>query len=211
METEATAIAPRSQKRLYFDHKDMDYYLSWIVGRQIYGGSDETECLDTAARIVDGDAQSWQDEWVPLAEEVKGEADHAVDGGDSEQARHAYLRACTCFRAPLFIMSPKNPHFEPNWRTMRACFQQADGLSDPLIEQIQVPFQGKLLDGYFWKASDDGEKRRTLIVIGGLETLSAEQAGYLYRGGGWRSSLPGRQSRAPQWCDVRLARGCIRR
>lgn len=174
MNTEQTAIAPRSQKKLHFDHKDMDYYFSWVVGRKIYDGSDEEECFATAARIVDGDAQSWQAEWQRLAEEVKAEAERALRSGDRERARNAYLRACTYFRAPLFIMSPKNPRFEPNWRTMRACFRQAAELFDPPIEQIQVPFRGTLLDGYFWTVDDDGEQRPTLLVIGGLETFAED-------------------------------------
>lgn len=174
METEQASIAPRSQKTLYFDHKDMDYYFAWIVGRQDYAGSDERECYATAERITDGDAQSWQDEWERLAERVKTEADDALRAGDRERARNAYLRACTYFRAPLFIMRPKNPRFEPNWRTMRACFRQATELFDPPIESIQVPFDGKMLDGYFWKVSDDGEQRPTLVVIGGLETFAED-------------------------------------
>ena len=63
MTKDRTAFAQRSQEKLYFDHKDMDCYLSWIVGRRIYDGSDPTECFDVAARIEDGDAQSWQREW----------------------------------------------------------------------------------------------------------------------------------------------------
>lgn len=174
MNTEQTAIAPRSQKTLYFNHRDMDYYFAWIVGRQVYAGSDEAECFATAERIVDGDVQSWQDEWMRLAEQVKVEADDALHRGDREQARNAYLRACTYFRAPLFIMRPTNQHFESNWRTMRACFQQTTDLFDPAIEQIRVSFQGRVLDGYFWKVSDDGKPRPTLLVIGGLETFAED-------------------------------------
>lgn len=38
MATNQTSIAQRSRKKLYFDHHDMDYYFSWIMGRQIYDG-----------------------------------------------------------------------------------------------------------------------------------------------------------------------------
>jgi hypothetical protein len=71
MTKDRTPFAQRSQEKLYFDHKDMDYYLSWIVGRQIYDGSDPTECFDVAVRIEDGDAESWQREWSILARRVE--------------------------------------------------------------------------------------------------------------------------------------------
>ncbi len=74
MASNQTSIAQRSQAKLYFDHKDMDYYLSWIMGCQIYGGSEAGECLAAAAQVVDGDAQSWQSAWRSLAERVEAQA-----------------------------------------------------------------------------------------------------------------------------------------
>ena len=74
MATPPTAIAQRSTTKLFFDHKDMDYYLSWVVGRQIYDGSDRHECLATAARIQNGDAASWQRAWEGLAQRIEAQA-----------------------------------------------------------------------------------------------------------------------------------------
>src|SRR5688500_12605027 len=100
MTTGATAIAQRSAETLYFDHRDMDYYLSWIVGRQIYGGSDTNECMETAARIQNGDAESWQRAWIDLAGRVEEQALAARARQDAAATRAAYLRACTYYRAP---------------------------------------------------------------------------------------------------------------
>jgi hypothetical protein len=149
MTTDATAIAQRSAEKLYFDHKDMDYYLSWIVGRQIYGGSDTGECMETAARIQNGDAESWQRAWIDLAGRVEEQALAARARQDGAATRAAYLRACTYYRAPLFMMSPHDPAFHSSWQMMQACFQAAARLFQPPIESIQVPFQGQLLPGYF--------------------------------------------------------------
>ncbi len=174
METKQRAIAQRSQRKLHFDHKDMDYYYSWIVGRQIYSGSNAEECAEVASRIVDGDPESWQKEWVDLAQHVEEQAETAVNAGDLAGAREAYLRACTYYRAPLFIMHPQDTAFYANWRKMHACFQEAAGLFEPPIETIHVPFQGQFLPGYFWKVDNSGQKRPTLIVIGGLETFAED-------------------------------------
>lgn len=48
----------------------MDYYLSWILGREVYEGSDSKEVMEVVARITDGDPLSWQWEWVAFAPEV---------------------------------------------------------------------------------------------------------------------------------------------
>ncbi|MCA9910504.1 MAG: alpha/beta fold hydrolase, partial [Anaerolineae bacterium] len=174
MDSQQTGIAQRSTEKLYFDHKDMDYYLSWIIGREIYDGADREECMATARRITNADAASWQREWRALAERVEAEAQAALDRGDSETARKTYLRACTYYRAPLFIMRRTDAAFDDNRRKMQACFRQAAALFDPPIEAITVPFDGHALPGYAWKVDASGAKRPTLIVIGGIETFAED-------------------------------------
>ena len=171
MNIKQTAIAQRSQKKLYFEHQDMDYYFSWIVGRQIYDGSESGECFAIASHIVDGDPESWQQAWGRLAQRVEAEAEIALSQGDLDCAKKSYLRACTYYRAPLFIMAPSDPAFYEGWRMMQHCFQKAATLFDPPIEVIQVPFRGTLLLGYLWTVDDSGQQRPTVIIIGGLETF----------------------------------------
>ncbi|MHB1132356.1 MAG: alpha/beta hydrolase family protein [Chloroflexota bacterium] len=174
MESKESALAQRSQRKLFFDHKDMDYYFSWIVGRELYEGSDREECFAVAARIPSGDIASWQREWAELAGRVAEQARVALAVGDSERARQAYLRACTYYRAPLFIMRPKEPAFRHNWLRMHDCFRQAARLFDPPIEAVAVPYQGKQLSGYFWKADDSAQQRPTLLLVGGMETFAED-------------------------------------
>ena len=173
-ETQPGSIAQRSRQKLRFNHKDMDYYLSWIVGRQIYDGSEAEECFAVVSRIVDGDPASWQTAWSTLAKREEERAETILNNGDLGSARKAYLRACTYYRAPLFIMSPQDVAFREHWRKMHNCFQAAAALFAPPIEIIQVPFQSKLLPGYFWKVDNSGQQRPTLIVIGGLETFAED-------------------------------------
>ena len=174
MSKENTSFAQRSLKKVYFDHKDMDYYLSWILGREVYEGSDYEECLSTARRITNADAESWHREWRTLAKQVQDQAEHALKNGQQETARNAFLRACTYYRAPLFIMAPKHPDFYKNWEAMQYCFRKAAGLFRPPIEAIEVPFQEHKLPGYFWKVDETNKPRPTLLVVGGVETWAED-------------------------------------
>lgn len=169
-----TAFAQRSAEKVFFNHKDMDYYLSWILGREVYDGSDRDECLGVATHIKDGDAASWQGTWRPLAEQIEAAAQAALQRGEREAARKLFLRACTYHRAPLFIMGPAHPDFRQNVARMQACFRQAAALFSPAIEPIQFAFQDKTLSGYFWKVDDSDAKRPTLMVIGGVETWAED-------------------------------------
>jgi pimeloyl-ACP methyl ester carboxylesterase len=171
---EPTAFAQRSAQKVFFNHKDMDFYLSWVLGREVYGGSDRDECMRVAAQIKDGDAASWQGAWGPLADQTEAVAQAALQRGEREAARALFLRACTYQRAPLFIMGPAHPDFREHVGKMQACFRRAAALFSPPIEAIQFPFQDKTLSGYFWKADEGGAKRPTLMVVGGLETWAED-------------------------------------
>jgi pimeloyl-ACP methyl ester carboxylesterase len=174
MNNKNTTFAQRSSKKIHFDHKDMDYYLSWILGREIYDGSDREECLSTAQRITNADAESWNREWTALATRVQVQAERALKNGERETARKAFLRASTYHRAPLFIMSQKHPDFYKRWEDMQCTFQKAADLFDPVVERIEVPFQGQTLPGYFWKVDDSQTPRPTLVVVGGVETWAED-------------------------------------
>lgn len=174
MNNENTAFAQRSSEKIHFDHKDMDYYLSWILGREIYNGSNREECMSTAKRIANADAESWYTQWSALAGQVQHEAENLLHNGERSDARNAFLRACTYHRAPLFIMGQKHPDFYKNWQNMQDCFRKAARLSDPVIEPIEVPFRGLALPGYFWKVDDSQTPRPTLVVVGGVETWAED-------------------------------------
>jgi pimeloyl-ACP methyl ester carboxylesterase len=168
------ALAQRSRRTLHFAHPDMDYYLAWIAGRSVYDGSDPDECLAAARDITDGDAQSWRTTWRALAERVEARVRAAAAAGDPAEARRAYLRACTYYRAPLFLMHPADPAFREHWQKMQACFQAAAALFDPPVERVLVPFGEHSLPGYFWKVDGSTEARATLLVFGGIETFAED-------------------------------------
>lgn len=174
MPDQTTVLAQRSQQKLHFEHKDMDYYLGWIMGREIYGGSRAEACLAVAARIPNGDPVAWHQEWQRLAERTEAEAETALAAGDRATARGAYLCACTYYRAPLFMMKANDPALRPLAGRMQACFQAAAQLFNPPIETVSVPFRGAHLPGYAWQADASGARRPTLIVIGGIETFAED-------------------------------------
>ncbi|MBX3492939.1 MAG: alpha/beta fold hydrolase [Parvibaculum sp.] len=168
------ALAQRGGAKVHFDHTDMDYYLSWILGRHFAEGADAEECMEVARGVADGDPASWQAAWPKLGERLERAAQADLDAGRREEARRAWLRASTAFRAPLFIMSANDERLMPLAIRMRDCFRRAAALFDPPIEPVAVPFRGAVLDGYFHKADASGGRRPLLIVVGGIETFAED-------------------------------------
>jgi pimeloyl-ACP methyl ester carboxylesterase len=172
--TSNTSIAQRSTKMLRFKHRDMDYYLSWVMGRAIYDGCETAICASVADKITDGDAASWQREWLAQATATEAQAQALLLREQRNEAHSAFLHACSYTRAALFIMPPSDARFAPSVVKMRACFEAAANLARPRIESVHVPFKGASLAGYFWPADEQPVRRPTLIVVGGIETYAED-------------------------------------
>lgn len=174
MANQESSFVQRSRSKIHFQHEDMDYYLSWIMGRHIYAGSDPEECLETASRIEDGDPDSWRAEWTRTAERVEAEADRAKARGERARARGGYLRACSYYRAPLFIMKADHPAFVDLAEKMRSCFRSAVEMSDSPLETVEVPYQGERLVGYFGTVGEHSAPRPLFVIVGGIETFAED-------------------------------------
>lgn len=177
-ETESQVIK-RTQSRIYFQHEDMDYYFQWILSRQGTQGSELGECFYTARRITDGDPKSWQEAWISTAEQVESKAESQLKAEHTVSARESYLRACSYYRASLMIMHPNTSGFRPTINRMQLCFSKAISLLDNPVEKTEVPFQGTSLPALFAQVDKSGQKRRTLIQIGGGETFAEDLYFYI--------------------------------
>lgn len=164
----------RSRQRIYFQNDDMDYYLSWALAYSTYSGAQHGECLHTASRIKDGDPDSWAAEWQEEARRVEAVALHSLEGGHLVSAREAYLRAFTYYRLASVGMRPREVRFYETWQDLLSCFRMAAALFNPPIQYIEVPFGASTLPGYFMRVDHSGEKRPTLIIIGGWETFAED-------------------------------------
>jgi pimeloyl-ACP methyl ester carboxylesterase len=169
-----TEFAQRAGARILFAHKDMDYYLSWVLGRAFCDGCDAAEVMAQARTITDGDAASWQAAWAPLAERAEQDAQHALETGDTTHARSRFLHACTYWRAPLFIMQHSDARFRPYVARMQACFAAAGALFDPPIMPFACAYGDKTLSGYRWHAHGHAPQAPALIVVGGVETWAED-------------------------------------
>ncbi len=172
-------VVQRTKIRYFFQQEDMDYYFKWILGRQSNLGSEVGECYYAAFQIKDGDPASWRDAWLNLAKKIEIRAVNHQNNGHIVSAREAFLRACTYYRAVIFICNPKEEIFQPCIRQFQACFRSAAALSDVPIQKIDIPYEGKMLPGYFAKHQMDFQKIKTIIMIGGGETFAEDLYFYI--------------------------------
>jgi len=156
---------------LFFDDQDFDGQLLRALSYAAYGGADIGECFETAARIKEGDRDSWYEAWTKTAERMKTDAEESLQGGHPNSARRAFMRASNYYRAAEFYVrdDPQDPRSLQGWQSSHDCFAEAARLSDPPFEAVEIPYEDGALPGYFFRVDDSGERRPTVITMSGLD------------------------------------------
>ncbi|MCJ8499741.1 alpha/beta hydrolase family protein [Desulfatitalea alkaliphila] len=164
----------------FFQDGDMDFHFGNIVlGSAVNGGVEIGEAFYAASHIEDGDAASWQREWSELAKRVQARGEKSLAAGHTVSARDQLLRAAYSYRFSLISMLPDNPAFIDRGNKLRELFRKAGAFFDPPVEYFEVPFEGSVLPGYFWKAAPGPEPTKTLLMIGGGETFAEDLFFYI--------------------------------
>ncbi|OBI60647.1 S9 family peptidase [Mycobacterium sp. E796] len=149
------------------------------LGHTAYGGADIGEVLTTAQAITAGDYDSWYDEWSATADWVAAEAEKALAAGHRISARDGLMRANNYYRSAEFYLhgNPDDPRIDHVYNRSRECFHTAAALFDPPIEPVEIPYEGTVLHGYFYRASGTGDEtatRPTVIMHSGFDGTCEE-------------------------------------
>lgn len=158
--------------------KDDSFAFEFIrnIGFAYYGGADLGEMMATAGQIEEGDFESWYDGWDKRAGRVLSRADADLGSGHLVSAREAYLRASTYFRMAEFYLhgNAEDPRILATSRASQQAYARAARLAGPTWEQVEIPYEGTTLPGYFYKVDDSGRPRPTLIFHGGFDSSVEE-------------------------------------
>ena len=166
--------------RYHFADPDMDFtFGSVVLGSTSNHGCETGEAFYTAANIKDGDAASWQEQWIKMAERVEARGEKSLAAGHKASAREQLLRASNYYRFGLMAMMPDDPRLLATGAKSRAAMKKAGPLFDPPLEYFEVPFEGTVLPGYFRKAKNDSVPRKTLLMLGGGETFAEDLVFYI--------------------------------
>lgn len=171
----------RSKTRVKgFIDAEMDFQLIRQLGSTAYGGASVGECLALAERIKDGIPVSWVDEFTALARRQEADAGKRAAKGHSVSAREQYLRACNSYRAAEYYTNYRDPVHRELGMKSRRCFEAAMKYTDHTFESRMFPFKDMTLPLYFMAPSEDGGKRKTLLIVSGFDGTTEEE--YLQTG-----------------------------
>src|SRR5690606_34788737 len=147
-----------------------------LLAQVAVGGADLFECARTAARIGDKttDGEVWYREWNRTAREVEAPGEAALERGEITPARRALFRPCSYRRHSEFFLRSHDPRRAEAYRTGTKNFQRAAELTDGLVQRIHVPFEGQTMDGYIVRPDNSGQRRPTVLFLGGADSWAEE-------------------------------------
>lgn len=150
-----------------FEDSEFQFALERALGASYRQSADIGEVLATARRIVDGDANSWLDEWTATAGAVWASAIGARRNGRRVSALAHFRRAATYYATALFQIAHSS---EPErhldiWRRQRACWEQIIDLSPVPGERVAIPYEDTVLPGFFFPAPGAEGRARPLVVV----------------------------------------------
>jgi len=164
----------------HFKDLEMDFIFGpMILSSAANGGCEIGEAFYTASKIKEGDAASWQDEWLKIAKLAEDRGEKSIAGNHKISARNQLHRASYYYRAALISMRPDDPRFKKIALKSRELFKRAGKLLEPELEYIEIPFEGASLPCYFRKAAAGNAPCRTLVMIGGSETFAEDLYFYI--------------------------------
>ena len=177
------------KKQYFFKHEGMNFDTIFALGRCQYGGADAGEILSTAARIHDGDFESWFREWYATADRVRAIGDKCAEDGNTVSARAAYLRAANYYGAANNMVdgSDDPSRVVPTWKEHLVCWDQFCSLLTPPAEKVEIPYQDTPMPGHFFRPAETGGPWPTIIFNNGSDgpnsaMWSSGVAGALARG-----------------------------
>ncbi len=155
----------------FFNDEDFEFMMALTLGASYHRGADVGECLSTAARIVDGDAESWFGEWKATADRIAATAEAAERDSHPVSAREAWLRAATYYdTATFFLDATERPErMKPTWELHRDAWEGFARNSRPPIERVSIPYEDTELEGYLFRVDDAGARRPLLILNNGSD------------------------------------------
>ncbi|MEJ5202466.1 MAG: alpha/beta fold hydrolase [Anaerolineae bacterium] len=165
---------PRDPRNRYrFKNPTFDFFFQWLTGTQTNNGAELGESMYIASQIKDGDPESWYREFMAMGERVEERAKASLANGHIISARESYLRCYVYYRGAAAFLNPRSDiRYRQAYGKGRDCFRKGNQLLDLPMEEVYVPFEGKMLPGYFARVDGNrNTKRRTLFMIGGGDTF----------------------------------------
>jgi len=129
--------------------------------------------LEVALRMKPYDNESWISEWTRVAERNEELAEGYASAGLKVTAHEHYRRAQEFYSNATLYAAESEPRQLPLYRKMVEMFDKAWTMQRPNFDRVQIPWEGKMLRGFFRKPGGPaGTKFPVVIGFQGADSMA---------------------------------------
>lgn len=167
----------------FFKSEFFNFEFLRLIAMTAHEGAEIGEALEAAAKICDGDAESWYQAFLDagsVAEQIGTESERA---GDRIGARRGFLRASNYLRAAQFMLNEgplgRDARVLPTLERSIALFRRGISYRDGKTVLLEIPYDGgRCLPGYLYLPPETkrlrGRKTPVLVNSGGGDSTQEE-------------------------------------
>lgn len=157
-----------------FQSGELDFQLLRSLGAGNYGGASPGEVFTTRAAVTGDDPYAWHEALAAMGERVLKTGHEALERGHCISARDHFLRASMYYRAAEYFADPFGSEALTWGLASRDAFRAAAELMPDRIEPVGIPFEGKVLPGYFMAPANGADRGKTIVILTGFDGTGEE-------------------------------------
>ncbi|MFZ0662757.1 MAG: prolyl oligopeptidase family serine peptidase [Acidobacteriaceae bacterium] len=167
----STSSKPSARPSYFFKTPIFETTFLICLGRSYHSGGDVGKVLYLTKQVEDGDFESAYLAFKQAGDEARALAEKSASHDHNESARQAYLWAQNFYDASTYFVDGSHDptRFPPTWELLYDCWLKCLPLFDPPIESVNIPYQGTVLHGFYFRGNSNARKRPLLILANGSD------------------------------------------
>ncbi len=167
--------------RVLFKDAAYDGQLGRSLTGAYAGAADIGQVLAIARRIGKPTAEKWWREWSAAGDLTRLQADSQLAAGRRVSASTGYLRASEYYRQAIYFSrgDPEDTRLLRGYQAHVDTFEAAARLFGVHAEQVQIPYDGTALNGWFFAPDESGKRRPTLLMPCGYDSTAEADWGFM--------------------------------
>jgi dienelactone hydrolase len=127
---------------------------------------------DLTRHVKPFNPESWYKEHSHVAQKNEERAEKMLADGRKQTAAEYYLRATGFWRSAIIYLAEADPRMMSGYQRLKTNFDKAFTLIPAPFERVEIPFEGKKLQGFFYPARvAPGRKAPVVFNYGGADGL----------------------------------------
>ena len=168
----AQTVDPAEAERVLYPAKGLPGGGQMEVRMMVESEHPDPDVVELGHSVKPFNPESWHVEHAHMAERNEQRAEKALAAGNKVTASEYYLRAAGFWRSAVIYLPEADDRMMKGYARLKQNFDKAWTLVPAPFERVQIPYEGKMLHGFFYAArAPQGRKAPVVFNYGGADGM----------------------------------------